>query len=78
MIRVTVELFPMGNISRSTILSQTFIVNDGTGTLDLGNYRISESTGKVPPVAIKKYKRDKGHRVLVAKALALLDKESLK
>jgi len=76
MIRVTVELFPNGFVKQGLILSQTFIVNNGEGTLEYGDYIISED--KLPLVVYEGYKRSKGHRLLVAKALQLMDKESLR
>jgi hypothetical protein len=76
MIRVTVELFPNGFVKQGQILSQTFIVNDGEGTSEYGDYIISEDA--LPPVKYEGYSRRKGHRLLVAKALQLMDKESLK
>lgn len=78
MLRITIELFPHGKVSAGHILSQSFIVNDSTGTAEDGSYYVTESTGKIPVQLIPKYKRSKGHRLLAAKALQLLDKESLK
>ena len=76
MLRVTVELFPHGSVSGGRILSQTYIVNDGTGTFESGNYTIG--TDAYVKVKYKGFNRSKGHRLLVAKALQLLDKENLK
>lgn len=74
MLRVTIELFPQGSVVRSILLSQDYIINDGSGTVEHGNYKIEAGSGKLSTVFIKKYKRSKGHRLLVAKALQALDK----
>jgi hypothetical protein len=37
-IRVTIEMVPKGDESKAYTLAQGAIVNDGTGTLDVGNY----------------------------------------
>lgn len=38
MIRITVEMVPSGDDERARMLAQGVIVNDGTGTLEIGNY----------------------------------------
>lgn len=38
MIRITVEMLPKGDKSRAYTLAQGVISNDGSGTLDVGNY----------------------------------------
>ena len=38
MIRITVELVPHGDESRARVLAHGIIANDGTGTLERGNY----------------------------------------
>ncbi len=43
MLRITVELLPMGDESCKRLLSVAEIANDGTGTLDAGNYVFSIS-----------------------------------
>lgn len=40
MIRVTVELLPRGREAGKRVLGVAMIANDGTGTLDRGNYKI--------------------------------------
>lgn len=40
MIRVTIELVPRGDESKKTHLGTAEIVNDGTGTMETGNYTI--------------------------------------
>lgn len=39
MIRITVELLPLGDKNRSTVLGEAVIANDGTGTGTKGNYK---------------------------------------
>lgn len=43
MIRVTVELWPHGDKSRKWHLGTAIIANDGTGTEEIGNYRVTLS-----------------------------------
>lgn len=38
MIRVKIELVPFGDESKVTTIGELKIVNDGTGTKDIGNY----------------------------------------
>ncbi|MEW6330190.1 MAG: hypothetical protein AB1560_01885 [Pseudomonadota bacterium] len=40
MIRVTIEMLPLGNESRKRHLGTVTIANDGTGTRGLGNYKV--------------------------------------
>lgn len=40
MIVVRIEVWPHGDSSKARELDQVFIVNDGTGTKDLGNYSV--------------------------------------
>lgn len=40
MIRVTIEMLPLGNESRKHHLGTVTIANDGTGTRGLGNYNV--------------------------------------
>lgn len=46
MIRITVELVPLGIESRKRILAQGTIINTGSGTLWRGNYRYWLSQSK--------------------------------
>lgn len=39
MIVVTVKLWPKGDRTRERVLGELEIANDGTGTLEVGNYR---------------------------------------
>lgn len=39
MIRITVELVPLGIESRARVIARGTITNDGTGSPKLGNYR---------------------------------------
>ena len=38
MIKVTIELFPKGSEENSRLLGECYIANDGTGTVNRGNY----------------------------------------
>lgn len=52
MIRVTIELVPRGDESRTRVLAVGTIVNDGSGTLQRGNYRFRLSqSGRVGAVS---------------------------
>ena len=48
MIKVTVELWPDGNLHKAKILGTMVIANDGTGSTQRGNYQImcSEHEGE--------------------------------
>lgn len=72
MIRVTVELFPHGQVTRGIVLGQFFIINDGTGSPTKGNYKISEKDG--PRLDLKNYPREKGFLKLVEKSLLKIGK----
>ena len=39
MLRVTIELFPRGSVTQAKVLSQIFVINDGSGDLAHGNYK---------------------------------------
>lgn len=43
MIVVTIELWPHGRHDRAVLLGSATIANDGTGTLDSGNYEVTLS-----------------------------------
>lgn len=38
MIKVTVDLFPYGNVEKKREISSFYIANDGTGNSEVGNY----------------------------------------
>lgn len=46
MIRVTIELVPRGDETKTRILCRGIIANDGSGTLRRGNYRFALSQQK--------------------------------
>ena len=69
MLRVTVELFPHGQVKRGIILSQVFITNDGSGTPKLGNYNVTDC---VHSVGVTGHARAKNVLSLVGKALTKL------
>lgn len=56
MIRVTVELVPRGDETKKQHLGTAEIINDGTGTLETGNYTIHLSRWGQPKQAWKKGK----------------------
>lgn len=41
MIVVKLELWPCGDESRATEIGRTYIANDGTGTLERGDYKVA-------------------------------------
>lgn len=43
MVVVKIELWPHGDHSRSSILGVVIITNDGTGSVDFGNYDVTLS-----------------------------------
>jgi hypothetical protein len=72
MIRVTVELFPRGSVREGKILSQFFIINDGTGDRLWGNYQVSKKS-KIKQIA--NFRRTRPVEALVALAADLLSKK---
>lgn len=38
MIKITVEIYPFGVTEEKRTIGELFIVNDGTGTIEFGNY----------------------------------------
>lgn len=40
MIRITIELIPRGDVTQKQHLGTADIINDGTGTRELGNYTV--------------------------------------
>jgi hypothetical protein len=54
MIRVTVELLPGGNEEGKRHLGTAYIVNEGTGSAEIGNYRAQFSKWGEPEVIWKK------------------------
>lgn len=49
MIRVTIQLLPKGDVTRARTLGSMDIVNDATGTEDLGNYDATLHAEYTPP-----------------------------
>ncbi len=49
MIRVTIEMLPGGNTECKRLIGQIEIVNDGTGTEEIGHYDVVIT--KEPPIA---------------------------
>jgi hypothetical protein len=52
-IRVVIELWPLGNERRKSTLGEVFIINDGTGTHTVGNYTYRVMKGKGSPHVYK-------------------------
>jgi len=46
MIKITVELYPHGYSENIVKLGEIKIANDGTGTINKGNYKFNIDTGK--------------------------------
>jgi hypothetical protein len=53
MIRVTIEMLPLGNESKKRHLGTVTIANDGTGTRGLGNYIVRLSRRGKPDSTLK-------------------------
>jgi hypothetical protein len=74
-IKVTVEIYPFGIAEEKRTIGELFIVNDCTGTTELGNYSFSinkiESDGgrHVSLGTVKKHKRYDGVWELIRKIL---------
>lgn len=68
MLRVTVELLPHGDESQRKVLDVIDIVNDGTGSESVGNYRID--TVDVKGTRLDNFARSQGYGRLVALALS--------
>lgn len=71
MLRCTIELIPHGNILKKETLADLIIINNGTGTPEIGNYNVRlEEKGKVYKGKVKNYPRlQYGPAFLVAKAI---------
>ena len=41
MLNVTIELVPYGDVKKSVVKSRLMIINDGTGTEEVGNYLVT-------------------------------------
>ena len=54
MIVVTVELWPGGDAERKKTLGTAHIINDGTGTVQRGNYDVRLFTWHTPPKVWKR------------------------
>lgn len=71
MIRVTVELLPYGYEEGKVMIASGTITNDGTGTLELGNYRARfESDGKAFAAEHRGHRRGDGILPLLLACLA--------
>ena len=74
-LRVTVEIIPHGDESRKSKLAVVEIVNDGTGTKELGNYRMraeGEVVGGWDLFAVgelKGFRRERGYMACVSECL---------
>jgi hypothetical protein len=76
MIRVTIEIVPFGNEGEKRKLGEITIVNDGTGTPEIGNYKVyywKPETGTVV-AQVKKYNRENGFLKLLQKCINKLIK----
>ena len=62
MIRITIELVPYGDESRRKIIGTGEIVNDGTGTKAIGNYRywLSDGNGVFSKGSVENFPRLSG------------------
>ena len=68
MLRITVELVPFGDESRSKQIGKGYIVNDGTGDSKTGNYDCTFyelDNDRKREVKIKNFDRSKGFWSLI-------------
>jgi hypothetical protein len=72
MIIVKIEIWPFGRKELKRDLATFKIINDGTGTLEKGNYKVIDFCSIEK---IKEYPRKKGFLPLVIEALQLLNKK---
>lgn len=70
MIRITVEMVPYGFENSKYKIGEMTIVNDGTGTIEYGNYDITiVSDNYEIERRVEKFPRDKGIWPLITEAL---------
>ena len=69
---VDVTIYPNGDERRSRRLDKIVIVNDGTGTVRTGSYKVVAAWGST---TIRGFDRRKGATALAARALATLVRE---
>jgi len=81
MLKVIIEMHPFGSDSDKQCLSEIFIVNDGTGNRDIGNYSVFIYHPKIPSsdgkrrsaeVCVRKFSRKLGAQALVSLCLQRL------
>ncbi len=72
MLRVTVDLEPLGIKKFLTNLEELIIYNDGTGTQEVGNYVVKYGAWKIP---IGGFERHKNSLELVQLAIEKLKEE---
>lgn len=70
MLRVTIELVPFGDEARAEVVDVIEIVNDGTGTIEVGNYDVVHG-GQTARVT--RHYRTGGALQLVRRALEALE-----
>lgn len=68
MIKVIVELHPFGDESKKKVIEEFTIANDGSGSVDVGNYRATFLGGDTV-IPIKGHIRRKGVLYLMKTAL---------
>jgi hypothetical protein len=80
-LRITVDLIPQGDESRRRKIGELYIVNDGSGTREIGNYKfklIGLTTGggieRCHTGAYKKFKRARGYWSLIREILESINK----
>lgn len=79
MLVVEIKLWPFGNKGNEVVLEKLHIINDGSGTFSLGNYKIKLFDSKTNEVAeeveLKGFQRNQNSLSLLSKALKLLNYE---
>jgi hypothetical protein len=71
LLRISIDIIPFGNEEHRETLAVMDIINDGTGTPKIGNYKIKYYDGNFTDcleAEIKRHKRLKGFLPLVASA----------
>lgn len=77
MLRVSVDYIPFGNEEHRETLAVMDVINDGTGNLKIGNYKIKyyEGSFNTPTVTkVKKHQREMGFLTLLIKAFKKIER----
>ena len=78
MLRVTVEMVPFGFENLKKTIGEIQIINDGTGTREIGNYKIKFTTldpFNEQTISVRGFKRKEGFWQILNKSLKLFFKK---